>query len=271
VKAKISITTKCNAHCITCPVWKYEGHDMELDDFKKIWSALNESDKIDQIMLNNTGDLYNHSDHVEILKIIEETHKKTVIMTTNAALMDYVPSIEVLVISFNGIDRQTYEEITGLDFYHVTANIRNHYKDFFDKLRGRGLEMHCLVWDKIEGREKEILNVWHDFPGHIRLSYKYDNQFSIDHTIESKRTSERVPCDYLDTLSIMPDGKVVSCAHDFKMETDYGNILTTPIDKLIWNRERMIKRMEHSSGIFSGLCEKCNYNTPVGDRVIFLT
>lgn len=269
--AKISVTTRCNAKCITCPVWALPGMDMRLEDFKTIFDKLNSSPSVQRIMLNNTGDLYIHPDHVEILKYVEE-HRKNIpiIMTTNAAAMDYIPAIDCLVISFNGYDKESYERTTGLDFQKVSENIRNHYKDFFEKLRGRGLELNTLFFGDFENHEDDLLETWKDFPGHIRVSYKYDNQQREDRTIDKYKRVDRIPCDYIGMLNIQPDGRVIQCAHDFERVSDFGNILMESVEKLAWNKNRIMKKMEHDNLVFSGICERCNYNTPVGDRVRFL-
>ncbi len=265
--AKLSLTTKCNARCATCPVWKYHGEDMPLEKFFDLWRMLNESDYVTRILLNNTGDLYNHPDHVEILKIVEANKRKHVIMTTNAGLMDYVPAIDVLIISFNGGTKEAYERTTGLDFDDVQANIRLHY----DELRKIPvLEMHCLIWDGNEGTENALLETWRDFPGRIRVSYKYDNQMEEDHTLQGYRIAERIPCDYLGMISILPNGDVVSCAHDFEGKNKFGNVFDLGVSGVVENNKRTSMMRDHLHGNFSGICEKCNYNTPIGNRIKYL-
>ena len=100
--AKISVTTACNARCQTCPVWKYPGQHMDVEEFKLMWTKLMLSPDVTRILLNNTGDMFIHPRRKEIFDYIAKHHYKPVIMTTNAAAMDCVPPVDVLVISFNG-------------------------------------------------------------------------------------------------------------------------------------------------------------------------
>ena len=100
--AKLSITTRCNAKCKTCPVWCYKGSDMTYDNFVTIWDKLNKAPFVNRMLLNSTGDMYIHPDRNRIFNYIEENHKKWVCMTTNAADMDRVPKINEMIISFNG-------------------------------------------------------------------------------------------------------------------------------------------------------------------------
>jgi radical SAM protein with 4Fe4S-binding SPASM domain len=62
-------------------------------------------------------------------------------------------------------------------------------------------------------------------------------------------------------LSVLPDGKVISCAHDFEAVTDFGNLFTDSVDNAIINNNRKKKQHEHYEGWFAGLCKDCNYNT----------
>jgi len=198
-----------------------------------------------------------HPRRKEIWEYIETHHFKPVIMTTNAGLMDYVPKIDLIIISFNGGTKESYEYTTGADFNKTVARIREHYPE----LSKRNVEMHCLMWEGNEGTEKDLAELWKDFPGKIRLSYKYDNQMKEDKTIEKYKNNDRVYCDYLNMLSIMPDGKIISCAHDFEAVTDFGNIFTDSMDSVMMNKNRKKKQHEHYEGIYSGLCKDCNYNT----------
>ncbi len=221
---------------------------------------------VDRILLNNTGDMYIHPQRKEIWEFIETHHNKPVIMTTNAAKMDYVPKVDFIAISFNGGTKESYEYTTGLPFEKTIMKIRSHYPE----LAKRPAEIHCLIWDGNEGTEDQLKELWKDFPGRVRLSYKYDNQFKEDHTVKKYKKTERIPCDYLGMLSIMPSGQVVSCAHDFVGITDYGNIFYHKIADIVTNRLRKEKRMEHFDGEYTGLCEKCNYNTALDDRIIYI-
>ena len=264
--AKISITTDCNAKCKTCPVWEYPGEHMGVAEFKLMWTKLMLAPEVTRVLLNNTGDMFIHPHRKEIFEYIRAHHYKPVIMTTNAAAMDCVPPVDVLIISFNGGSKEDYEYTTGLPFKKTMERIKRFYPD----MEGVHCEIHCLAWDGNKGCEDALKALWEDFPGRVRVSYKYDNQMQEDHTIEEYRKDKRIPCDYLGMLSIMPNGQIVSCAHDFQGVTNYGNIFTDRIKDLLENRMRKQKRIEHYEGRYTGLCEKCNYNTGIEGRIVYL-
>jgi radical SAM protein with 4Fe4S-binding SPASM domain len=240
---------------------------MPYEDFVKIWDKLMESPHIDKVFVNNTGDMYNHPDRIKIFDYMEKTKCKWVVMTTNAAKMDYVPKIDELIISFNGGDPEGYEYTTGLDFKSTYMRIRGFYEEY-RKLRN--LELHCLIWDGNKEGEKNVGKLWMDFPGRVRISYKYDNQQKEDHTIDKYKRNNRIECDYLDKLSIWSNGDIIMCAHDFEGKNVFGNILNESIDNLLENSDRMKKRLEHMTGVYKGLCEKCNYNTTTWGKIHYI-
>ncbi len=265
--AKISLTTKCNAKCRTCPVWQKPGETISFERFKELWDRMMLAPMVNRVLLNNTGDLYNIPDNMRYLLYIEQHRYKFTVMTTNAQLMGYVPSIDHLIISFNGGNKKTYEHTTGLPFDEVVQTIKRKYPLFS---RVGQVELHCLIWDGNEGSEADLQELWADFPGRVRLSYKYDNQMKEDHTLKQYQRKDRIPCDYLDMLSIHPDGKVISCAHDFDAVTDFGNVFSDPIALTGMHPERIRKKQEHLDGIYSGICEKCNYNTPDEGKIVYI-
>lgn len=259
--AKITLTTGCNAKCATCPVWRTEARHMQVHEWARIWEKLNASAAIHKILLNNTGDVWNHPEADAILAVLGSGKVKWTVMTTNAGKMQYIPDgIDELIISFNGGTKQGYERTTGLPFEEVVENIRSLYPQMH---KVKDLQMHCLMWDGNEGEEDDLLKLWSDFPGKIRVSYKYDNQQHADHTIEEYKTEQRIPCDYIyNMLCIYPGGEVWMCAHDFHGENKWGNVLTDSIDEVIMNVGRVNKLQEHIEKKYTGLCEKCNYNRP---------
>lgn len=266
---KISVTTRCNAKCITCPVWTYPGEDMSVENFFKLYYKALNSQIITRILINNTGDIYNHPDRKAIFGLLKKYHQKPLIMTTNAGLMDEVPDIDVLIISFNGGTRETYEKVTGLNYNETLRNIRKAYKEIIDK--HIYAEINCLIFEDNKGTEKDLKKLFSDFPGRVRVSYKYDNQMKEDRTLLAHKTFRRIPCDYLGMFSVLPSGKIISCAHDFEGKTDFGDAFSDQsFEMLMVNRARMTMIHKHKMLSFEGLCEKCNYNTPIGNRIVFL-
>lgn len=268
--AKVAVTTHCNGRCKTCPVGFLEqryGETMPFERFVALWEILMASPRIGRVILNGTGELYTIPDHVRYLQHVEHHATKPVILQTNAELLDYVPMVDVLVISYNGGNKAAYEATTGMSHDRMTQNVRRHYPQL---AQIPDLQLHVLICEFNADSEADILTTWADFPGKIRVSYKYDNQMTTDRTLPAYRTTQRVYCDYLDGLSIWPDGTIISCAHDVRRQTVWGNIFTDGIEAVLQHPSRLQKRLEHLCGQWTGLCERCNYNTPIGHRLRYL-
>lgn len=268
--AKVTLTTRCGAKCKTCPVWKTKTQEITVENWKMICDKLNSSPLIDRILLNNTGDLFYHNKRDDILEVVEKGKRgKPVILTTNASAMHRIPWVDELIISFNGGTKEAYERTTGLSYDIVVRNVKRLYKEIRRKVKHA--EIHCLICELNKGTEAQLLELWKDFPGRVRVSYKYDNQMQDDLTIGQYKTDNRIPCDYLLTVNVMPDGTVISCAHDFWVENRWGNLLTDSIEEVIQHPGRLAKMEEHVRGVWTGLCEKCNYNTPITEgKIVYL-
>jgi hypothetical protein len=265
---KVSLTTHCNGTCITCPVWKIPGHNMSLETWKAIWRKLNEDGLIDKIILNNTGDVGVHPQRKEMLDVVLTGKAKWLVMQTNAAYLPDIPStLDELIISFNGGTKEAYERTTGLEFDLVVDNIKRLYPQIVSLPNA---EIHCLICETNEGTEGDLLKLWSNFPGRVRVSYKYDNQQREDRTLAQYKRTDRVPCDYLDQLIVMPDGSVIMCAHDFHAVNKWGWLPGQSVIELMMNSNRQQKKIEHLCGEYHGLCEKCNYNVPCDKQIRYL-
>lgn len=270
IDAKIAVTTHCNGRCKTCPVGFLEhqyGETMPIDRFVTLWDMLMAAPRVGRVVLNGTGELYTIPDHVRYLQYVEQHTQKTVVLQTNAELMDYVPAVDTIVISYNGGNKVAYEHTTGMNHDKMVSNVRRHYPQL---AHIPDLQLHVLLCQFNADSEGDLLQTWNDFPGRIRVSYKCDNQMSKDWTLPAYQQTERIFCDYLDGLSIWPDGTVISCAHDMTRQTSWGNIFEDGVEGVLQHPDRLQKRMEHRTGHWAGLCARCNYNTPIGERVKWL-
>jgi radical SAM protein with 4Fe4S-binding SPASM domain len=266
--AKITITTECGAKCRTCPVHTMPKEFMDFDYFTRMWDKLMHEDRyINRVLLNNTGDMYYHPDCDRMFDYIEEHHYRPVIMTTNASRMKRIPKIDEIVISFNGGTKEAYEYTTGLDFDAVVKNIKDAYEEL-EKVPT--LQLHCLIWEGNKGTERDLAELWKDFPGSVRISYKYDNQMKEDYTLAQYKRYDREPCKYLGMLSIMPDGQIISCAHDFEQTRNFGNYVENDTFDIIMHPQRQEILAAHYEGKYPGICEKCNFNTPDRGKVFYV-
>ena len=269
VQAKLAITTKCGARCVTCPSWKMPVVTMPFGDFRIVWDKLNNSRLVNDIVVNGTGDFFCLADYRDYARHIEDNKRKYVTIITNGQNLDYIPRVDNFIISFNGCDKETYENTTGLPFETTVQRIKNAYNQL-DKNVKRP-EIHCLVYEGNPDPEDRIYDLFEDFPGRIRLSFKYDNQFEDDKTLAPFKRVERIPCDYLEKLIIYPTGTIIKCNHDFGGECEWGSLIWESVEECYYGDiERIKVGFEHKHGQFKGLCEKCNYNTKTEDKFVYI-
>lgn len=272
MEVKLSLTTRCGARCSTCPSWRRPQEDMPVGLFKMIWDRLGDWSASERIlvMINNTGDVYHHPAATEILEYISKNRRGLqIIMTTNGSGMDYIPTIDGLMLSWNGGDPGMYREMTGLDWEKVRARVRMRYGELVERIPR--LEIHSLVCQRnfhaVGGLEKG----WEDWPGRIRLSYKYDNQGGEDLTLPDFRGDPRIPCDYLRKITIEADGSVGMCAHDWDRSEEWGPFLGYESPGEVFDHPaRMRKALEHADGKYYGVCERCNYNVTDQGKVFYI-
>ena len=266
--AKLTVTTECGGKCMTCPNWKTERQYMSYENFVEIWDKIIGEERIHKVVINNVGDIYYHPECVRMLKYINRNKRKNlyIAMVTNAAKMDFVPLIDELAISFNGGNKESYERVTGLDFEYITRNIKRHYREIKNNVKLS--EIDILIFEENKESESGIKELWDDFPGRVRVSYKYDNQQEKDLTLKEWKSNKQIFCNYLDILNIDWNGNIVMCAHDWERKNIWGNMITDNFDDLIRNPARIKKIKEQGKGEYTGICEKCNYNIEMKEGMI---
>lgn len=271
IDVKLAVTTQCNGRCKTCPVGFLSGQygeTMPFDRFTTLWDMLMAAPRVGRIVLNGTGELYTLPDRVRYLQYVEQHKRKPVVLQTNGELLDYVPAVDTIVISYNGGNKAAYEFTTGMSHDVMVRNVTRHYPQL---AQIPDLQLHVLICEFNAESEADIRQTWQDFPGRIRVSYKCENQMRTDRTLPAYRVTDRIFCDYLDGLSIWPDGTVISCAHDMTKQTAWGNVFDDGIEGVLQHPDRLQVRMEHARGQWNGLCGPCNYNTPLNGRLKYLT
>jgi len=241
---------------------------MSHEDFETVWEKLNSSPHITNIFVNSVGDFYSLDDYRWYATHIEENKKVTTSITTNGLNLSYVPKVDVFVISFNGCDKETYEYTTGNNFEYVVKTIKGAYDQL--ETQPKKAELHCLAWEGNPDPEDKLMELFGDFPGKIRISYKVENQFGDDMCVPEYRPKERNVCDYLTKLIVYPTCDVIQCSHDFGGEIQWGNLRHDSVAKCFYNMDRAEKLFLHKLGKFCGLCEKCNYNSPVSGRLVYI-
>jgi hypothetical protein len=262
---KITITNRCNAACKSCLTPSIKNKkDMSFDVFKKIVDGTESfHNNIRTMHLYSIGESTLHKDFQKFIEYAYEklhNHKISLVLTTNGGipLTNFdLSKLDLLIISFNGFNREKYEWATGLKWDCVLKNIRNYLNPINKKRIGGENEMHILNFCKEKTISHEIAEL-EGFGLRIRISDKIDNQCGKLYNDDQKR----VPCDYVtNTFCFDSFGNCILCSHDFYSQYLYHHIQKNDLNfKTLLNLKK--KDIEnHKKNFFEGLCKDCNYNT----------
>lgn len=270
VEIRVAFTTRCSARCTTCLNSTICVHyDLNPEIFRNF---------VDQVLIMkrninnpiyfsffNIGESYLHPRFLDCcewaIPLLKADGIRTSIVT-NGSNVDRIPKgIDDFFISFNAGKKDTYEKITGLHFDDVKNNIINLYKkgEFHNAER---VQIHMLCFDGNQNEENDFKEVFKELKGvEYRFSYKYDNQQEKTEYHGTITKKGRICCDYLtNKISIYPNGDVHSCAHDFLDEVSFGNLKDSTLLDILNSDKRKKLIQQHKNKVYTGICEKCDYN-----------
>ncbi len=268
---KMSFTTRCSARCTTCLNPNIKEHfDLEWEVFKKYIESIVKLEVPNPkwVWFYNIGESYLHPNFIEwtewAIDLLKKNKIKTGLVTNGSELggVKGVPKgIDSFEISFNAGNKQTYEAITGLNFEHVYGNIKELYKRGEFK-KAKKVCIRLLCFDGNAGEEKLFKDLFKGMHGvRYRMSYLYDNQFGETDFNALVKREKRYPCEYItNKVLLYPNGDINICAHDFMDTVSFGNLKKNTLEEILSDSKRMQILKEHESGIYKGICEKCNFN-----------
>lgn len=275
VEIRVAFTTRCSARCTTCLNHTIcTQYDLDDETFKLFVEQVIEVKKsIENPMyfsFFNIGESYLHPRFLELcewaIPKLKEEGIRTSIVTNGSHVKKIPKGIDDFFISFNAGKKETYEEVTGLNFDKVRENILNLYRSGEYK-KAQKFQIHMLCFDSNKGEENDFVQIFREMKGvEYRFSYKYDNQQEKTEHRGIEQKKGRVPCDYLtNKISIYPNGDVHSCAHDFHDTVSFGNLKKNNLVHILNSKKRKVLIENHKQNIFEGLCEKCDYNCEIED------
>ena len=271
--AKVTLTNRCNARCKSCltPEIKGEKGAMSKSEFMATMRLLADSGRVGYIMLSNIGEMFLIP---EVDKWVDEIapyiHKRNIRLgiTTNGLLAKIPKGVDDFIISFNGWDKASYEDMVGMDYDKVMANIRAIVPT---RAATQNVQIHYCSFDGTNEHEKMFAEQFADMGIPLRISRKIENQFGAcrSEMADIQSGEERVPCNYLGFINVHWNGDIIMCAHDFEGSMVWGNLWRESIDDIWRGKAIKAKQGEHYKGEYKGLCKSCNYNTLLGDKVYY--
>ena len=254
----IEVTNRCNLQCVICPNSERTAFgNMEFSLFKKIINEASSFVREVKLFLGGEPLL-----HPEIFTMIDYARTKGLLteIHTNGTLLNQEKSrdlldsrLDVLSISFDGIDRESYQSIrVNADFDQVVQNIKMFLRKKQTKRTDPYTIIQCILQPEqtssratLKRRIKDFMKEFRGLPVNEFKFIKVHNfggRLVDKETCQPKYTVEKYdyhPCgDVYHALSITWNGRVVPCCTDFFEQYVLGDANTdTLLD--IWHNRRM--------------------------------
>lgn len=258
---KLNITDICGARCATCLQHRVKDKStMSPDYLRHVLEVV--GPRCRHLFVNGTGDYLSLPNHQEYSDVIGELFRAGTLPETSITTVcgfTGEPHIWASVIncSFNAVTPEAFDKYLHVQggFDKVVSNIR-----LIAETHG-AVQIHALKWKHNPDPEPVLLELFGDTPARIRVSEKVENQCL------TPVAADRVPCDYLDGITVDPDGRIRRCSHDFFRSSIFGHI--DDLDAALEARE--VVRQQHHRGEFTGICENCNYNVREHGAIYWIT
>jgi radical SAM protein with 4Fe4S-binding SPASM domain len=272
VELAIEVTNHCNANCIMCPRQKMtrEKGFMEFELFKKIVDEAKEYTEF--VFLHLAGEPLLHPELMSMIDYCGEIGLKTG-LSTNAIILDESKSeqlihspLDLLVLSFDGVTRETYEAIRKKAKFEQTYQNIERFLQMKSTSKKAPYTMIQLIYQKENFNEaREFYLKWKKTAVDVVRIKPYLNYPGLDGYLGKKTRIKQItqdikPCVLLwRQLAIYWDGTVVACCMDFLSRAVLGNVKEMSITET-WNGEQMQKLREvHGRGGLNELafCSQC--------------
>ena len=266
---QIESSTACDAKCIFCPRSKLKRSPGSMSDvlFEKILVQAKEI-QVGEILLFLNGEPLIFPRLFDWLQALREYGFKTTLFTNANSLTEakalmlisYSDIIQTIVFSLGGFDKDTYNEIMGLDYDRVRQNVERFLQMNQNKIKTIAHIPHFSksapfagswhnVWDMIETKAYTAM---FNFAGlvHDDLELKEDDRHN------------RSFCERLNHLTILWDGRVCLCCMDAEGQVILGDAKTHPLIEIYnGNIVRYYRRLHQEERFLSLLlCKDCNMN-----------
>lgn len=275
----IEVTNRCNLQCAICPNSERAAFgDMELSLFEKIINEV--SSLVYEVKLFLGGEPLLHP---EIFAMIDYAHSHGLLteIHTNGTMLDQDRSraildsgLDVLSISFDGIDKDTYDSIRiNADFDQVVQNMKIFLRMKEKKKNNPYTIIQCILQPEqtssrmsLRGQIKEFTKEFDGLPVNefkFITAHNFGGRLVDKETCQPKYTLEKFdyhPCgDIYHALSITWNGKVVPCCTDFFEQYVLGDAKTEKLTD-IWHSKRtedLREKIVHGNIQDIELCRDC--------------
>jgi len=268
----IEPTSACNLKCIMCcnNSHKMKKGFMDINLYKKIIDECQKY-KLYSIKLSWRGEPLLHKNLIDMIKYAKDSGIHEIIINTNGLLLninkikELVDSgIDSILISIDGADKKTYEEIRkGGNFDVLDGNIKNLIRIRNKKgVKLPKVKLHAIRMQENNNSIDLLYDKYADIVDDIHISDEIP-LFNIERSKNYKKETKKIirkPCDQLwQRLAISWNGDVAMCCNDWIPKIVLGNVKTESIYD-IWHGGKLnYIRNLHKQLSFNDLdvCSSC--------------
>jgi MoaA/NifB/PqqE/SkfB family radical SAM enzyme len=121
------VTERCNSRCVTCDYWRHGRTDLSLASVEKLRPSLKRLET--RLVVLSGGEPLLHPDWMRIAETLRSDGLALWLLTSGLALAKHATRaatlFERITVSLDGVDRETYAAIRGLDaFDKVCEGVR---------------------------------------------------------------------------------------------------------------------------------------------------
>lgn len=274
----LEVTNACNNQCIFCANQKMSRKIGSMN-IVLAQNVLQQAYDMGcrQVGLYATGESLLYPQLEKLIKISKKIGYQYVYLTTNGLLLNLKRFIKLqqagldsIKISFNAVDRKSYELIHGLDGFDIVKE--NLVSAFQYKKRNKlSIKVYVsYVSTKYTHNLEEIKTFFSDkcdefviIPVRNQCGYLPEIKYLIDETDDYWMSSQRkLPCRYVfDTACITWEGYLTACCTDFQNYLVYADLNQQLLIDAWHNQIIGRLRDEHSKKMLSNnLCAQCVLN-----------
>ncbi|MBN1916609.1 MAG: SPASM domain-containing protein [Verrucomicrobia bacterium] len=252
LKMMIESSSRCMLRCAMCPrdrMTRSEG-DMPFELFEKVIDEAAASG-LYHLSMHQHGEPLMNERLPEMVQAAKARGVPIVNLTTNGVLLDETAScalleagLDTLVVSFDGITRDTYAQLRGVEKHY--DRVRDNMLRFVRLRAAAGaskpfFRVHALRTPDVTAAQVEAFRTeWTGVADHVGVgeiaSYGSGNEM-----FDPGRGADvpRVPCRHLwQQLIVLHTGAVVPCCVDINAEVTVGNVYEESLAS-IWTGERL--------------------------------
>lgn len=269
ISMQIEVTNHCNLNCYTCPrknLKRQKGY-MDFELFKNI--IISEQDYLETVLLFHMGEPLLHPNIVDMVKFSHDKGIKTIIFTNGTLLFKekaeqlFINGLDLLVVSFDGYEKETYEEVRkGSSYDTVLENIENAVIMNSELNNSTKIQLHYVVSKKTSKETELFYKMFKKYKALDLRIKPFINTGNMGEELGEKvKPRKKYPCFMLYREPVIGwDGKMFPCCVDLLGEKVVGDINNDSIESA-WNSKPMqLMRKRHNQHDFGDepLCKYCN-------------